>query len=147
MFAKLNESNFTFDMHFLEYSKYHHIKFRMTKKKSLPEEQADCSKILFAIQDTLDLISGKWKIKVISVLLYGKKNFTDLQRQIDGLGAKMLSKELQDLEINGIITRTVNNTKPITVSYELTDYGQTLESIIQELADWGINHRKKIIGH
>lgn len=69
----------------------------MTKKKSLPEEQADCSKILFAIQDTLDLISGKWKIKVISVLLYGKKNFTDLQRQIDGLGAKMLSKELQGL--------------------------------------------------
>lgn len=70
-----------------------------------------------------------------------------MQRQIDGLGAKMLSKELQGLEINGIITRTVNNTKPITVSYELTDYGQTLEPIIQALAYWGINHRKRIIGH
>jgi DNA-binding HxlR family transcriptional regulator len=43
----------------------------MTKVKMLAEEQADCSKILFAIQDALDLISGKWKIKVISVLLYG----------------------------------------------------------------------------
>jgi DNA-binding HxlR family transcriptional regulator len=43
------------------------------KNKSLTEQQVDCSKILFAIQDTLDMISGKWKIKVISVLLYGKK--------------------------------------------------------------------------
>lgn len=119
----------------------------MKKQIPLQDEKADCSKILFAIQDTLDLISGKWKIKVISVLLYGKKNFTDLQRQIDGLGAKMLSKELQDLEINTVITRTVNNTKPITVSYELTDYGHTLEPIIQAMADWGTTHRKKVTGH
>ncbi len=118
----------------------------MEKNKIPGNEQADCSKILFAIQDTLDLISGKWKIKVISVLLYGKKNFTDLQRQINGLGAKMLSKELQDLEINGLITRTVNMTKPITVTYELTPYGHTLEPIIRELAGWGIGHRQKITG-
>lgn len=123
------------------------IKNKMDQKKPVLEEPTDCSKILFAIQDTLDLISGKWKIKVISVLLYGKKNFTDLQRQIDGLGAKMLSKELQDLEINGVITRTVNNTKPITVSYELTNYGHTLEPIIQALADWGTKHRRKITGN
>ena len=118
----------------------------MEKTKSLTDEKSDCSQILFAIQDALDLISGKWKIKVISVLLYGKKNFTDLQRQIDGLGAKMLSKELQDLEINGIITRTVNATKPITVTYELTPYGHTLEPIIRALADWGTEHRHKITG-
>lgn len=116
----------------------------MEKIKSQADQQADCSKILFAIQDTLDLISGKWKIKVISVLLYGKKNFSDLQRQIDGLGSKMLSKELQDLEINGLITRTVNATKPVTVTYELTAYGHTLEAIIQALAEWGTEHRHKI---
>jgi DNA-binding HxlR family transcriptional regulator len=110
------------------------------------DQQVECSRILLAIQDTLDLISGKWKIKVVSVLLYGKKNFKDLQQQIDGLGAKMLSKELVDLEINGILTRTVNATKPITVTYELTDYGHTLRPIIQELADWGTAHRHKIMG-
>ncbi len=118
----------------------------MEKIKQLIDEKEDCSKILFAIQDTLDLISGKWKIKVVSVLLYGRKNFTDLQRQIDGLGAKMLSKELQDLEINGLITRTVNATKPITVSYELTAYGHTLEPVIKALADWGTTHRHEITG-
>lgn len=118
----------------------------MAVDNAITEEQADCSKILFAIQDTLDLISGKWKIKVISVLLYGKKNFTDLQRQINGLGAKMLSKELQELEINGLVTRTVNTTKPVTVTYELTAYGHTLEPVIVVLANWGTTHRHKIIG-
>jgi DNA-binding HxlR family transcriptional regulator len=126
-------------------SKVGSLKIEMEKNNSINGE-SDCSRTLFAIQDTLDLISGKWKIKVISVLLYGKKNFTDLQRQIDGLGAKMLSKELQDLEINGLITRTVNTTKPITVSYELTEYGHTLKSVIIELAEWGITHRHKITG-
>lgn len=118
----------------------------MVKNKQLFDEKEDCSKILFAIQDTLDIISGKWKIKVVSVLLYGKKNFTDLQRQIDGLGAKMLSKELQDLEINGLLTRTVNTSKPITVSYELTPYGHTLEPVIKALANWGTTHRHKVTG-
>jgi len=119
---------------------------KMEKLTSIDDKNGDCSKTLFAIQDTLDLISGKWKIKVISVLLYGKKNFTDLQRQIDGLGAKMLSKELQDLEINSLITRTVNSTKPITVTYELTEYGHTLKRVIIELAQWGVEHRHKITG-
>ncbi|MET1057356.1 MAG: helix-turn-helix domain-containing protein [Pedobacter sp.] len=118
----------------------------MEQTRLLGDIEKDCSKILFAIQDALDLISGKWKIKVISVLLYGKKNFTDLQRQIDGLGSKMLSKDLQELEINGLITRTVNATKPITVTYELTPYGHTMEPIIQVLADWGTEHRHKITG-
>ena len=119
----------------------------MEKYKTVFDEPGgDCSRILFAIQDTLDLISGKWKIKVVRVQLCGKKNFTDLQRQINGLGAKMLSKELQDLEVNGLITRTVNITKPITVSYELTTYGYTLEPIIRVLADWGTTHRHKITG-
>ncbi|MDQ0968673.1 DNA-binding HxlR family transcriptional regulator [Flavobacterium sp. W4I14] len=119
----------------------------MEKIKTINEENGDCAKMLFAIQDTLDLISGKWKIKVVGVLLYGKKNFTDLQHRIDGLGAKMLSKELQELEINGLLTRTVNATKPITVTYELTPYGHTLEPIIMSLANWGLEHRHKIIGH
>ena len=118
----------------------------MTKNEMNVAEEVDCSPTLLAIQDALDLISGKWKIKVISVLLFGKKNFSDLQRKIDGLGAKMLSKELQDLEINGLITRTVNATKPITVSYELTEYGHTLEPVITVLADWGTTHRHKITG-
>jgi DNA-binding HxlR family transcriptional regulator len=58
----------------------------------------------------------------------------------------MLSKELKELEINQLVKRTVLDTRPITVQYELTEHGDTLQTIINNLADWGIVHRKKIVG-
>ena len=98
------------------------------------------------MRDAMDILSGKWKIQIIAVLLFkGKMRFMDLLRVVDGIGAKMLSKELQDLETNQLITRTVRNTKPITVEYEITRYGRTLEKIVTEIAGWGIDHRKKIM--
>ena len=72
--------------------------------------------------------------------------FSDLQKEIVGVSAKMLSSELKDLEINQLVTRTVLSTQPISVEYELTEYGRTLKKIIENLAEWGIEHRKKIIG-
>nr|WP_262493848.1 winged helix-turn-helix transcriptional regulator [Mucilaginibacter mallensis] len=48
--------------------------------------------------------------------------------------------------MNGLITRTVMNTKPISVDYELTSYGRSLKPIIDEMALWGMHHREKIIG-
>ena len=77
-----------------------------------------------SVKDSMDILTGKWKIHILGTLLYGgKMRFMDLQREIEGIGPKMLSKELQDLEINHLITRTIKNTKPITVEYELTDFG------------------------
>ena len=56
----------------------------------------------------------------------------------------MLSKELQDLEMNRLITRTVLNTKPVMVEYEITGFGKTLAPIIDEIAKWGIAYRNFI---
>ncbi len=75
-----------------------------------------------------------------------KRTSVDLQKEIEGISAKMLSSELKDLEINQLVTRTVLSTQPITVEYELTEYGRTLKKIIEHLAEWGIQHRKQITG-
>ena len=72
--------------------------------------------------------------------------FMDLLREVDGIGTKMLSKELQDLEMNHLITREVINTKPVTVEYEITEFGKTLAPIIDEVAKWGINYRTSLYG-
>lgn len=82
---------------------------------------------------------------IASLAAFGKKRFMELQRLVEGVGPKMLSKELQELEINGLLSRSVMNTKPITVEYELTDYGRTLKPIIDEMANWGKVHRQKVI--
>lgn len=100
-----------------------------------------------AVKDSMDILTGKWKIHILGTLLYGgKMRFMDLQREVGEIGSKMLSKELQDLEMNNLLTRTVKNTKPITVEYELTDFGRTLEPVIDAVAQWGINYRETVFG-
>jgi DNA-binding HxlR family transcriptional regulator len=102
---------------------------------------------MLAVHDTLDLLGGKWKIAIIGALSFnGKQRFGELQREVTGIGAKMLSKELRELEVNELVTRTVHDTKPVTVEYELTPYGKTLEEVIVALSSWGHKHRQRIIG-
>jgi DNA-binding HxlR family transcriptional regulator len=110
------------------------------------ETQANtCKEQLRAIDDTMDILSGKWKIRIIGALHFGNMRFMELQREIGGIGSKMLSKELRELEINELVSRTVYDTKPVTVEYGITDYGKTLQSIIGEMAKWGTQHRRRII--
>ncbi|MBS7231577.1 helix-turn-helix transcriptional regulator [Flavobacterium psychroterrae] len=109
-------------------------------------EKEQHKKEMRAIQDSMDVLSGKWKISIItSVCLYNKRRFSDILNDVVGISNKMLSKELKELEINKLIKRTVLDTQPITVKYELTEHGKTLQTIINNLTAWGIEHRKKII--
>jgi DNA-binding HxlR family transcriptional regulator len=66
-------------------------------------------------------------------------------RIVDGIAAKMLSKELHDLEMHQIVKRTVRDTKPITVEYEITPYGRSLETVVKSIANWGLQHRRRIM--
>lgn len=68
----------------------------------------------------------------------------DLKRQIDGIASKTLSKELKDLEMNNLVIRTQNNTMPVSVDYELTEFGKSLHSIIDTMGEWGIKYRKEL---
>ena len=113
-------------------------------KNSITHNPAACAAHHLAINDTMDILSGKWKIRIIGTLSFGKKRFMELIGEIDGIAAKMLSKELQELEQNGLVSRSVMSTKPITVEYELTEYGKTLRPIINEMASWGKQHRERL---
>lgn len=104
-----------------------------------------CQVRMQAISDSMSLLSGKWKFHILGTLIEGDKlGFMDLLREINGIGTKMLSKELQDLEMNNLVSRTVMNTKPITVEYSITAYGKTLSPLIDELAKWGMDYRKSV---
>lgn len=116
------------------------------KKKSEVNNTLVCKHRMQAISDTMSILSGKWKFHILGTLIEGNTlGFMDLMREIDGIGTKMLSKELQDLEMNHLISRTIMNTKPITVEYALTEHGKTLEPLINELAKWGMAYRETIM--
>jgi DNA-binding HxlR family transcriptional regulator len=109
--------------------------------------QIDRKKEMMAVHDAMDVLSGKWKIYIISsVCHYSQRRFSDILEDVKGISNKMLSKELKQLEANKLIRRTVLATQPITVQYELTAHGQTLKTIVEDLTAWGIAHRKEIIG-
>lgn len=120
--------------------------YRM-KKKAVINDTKVCQVRMQAISDSMSLLSGKWKFHILGTLIEGNKlGFMDLLREVKGIGAKMLSKELQDLEANHLVKREVMNTKPISVEYSITEHGKTLAPLIDELANWGINYRKSIYG-
>jgi DNA-binding HxlR family transcriptional regulator len=122
------------------------IEVQIAEEKQNGHICADHQHRLLAINDAMHVLSGKWKIQLIGILLFkGRMRFGELLRHLDGIGAKMLSKELQNLEENKLVTRTVLNTKPITVEYEITSYGRSLENTILTIVDWGLNHRKEIM--
>jgi len=66
-----------------------------------------------AIRDTLDVVGGKWKLVLITVLRSGRKGFNELSREA-GISPRILSKELQEMEMNGLVNRYVMDTKPVT---------------------------------
>ncbi len=102
---------------------------------------------LLAAKDAVAILSGKWKIQLITTLnCGGALQFMEIQRLLDGIGPKMLARELQDLETNLLVERTVMDTKPVTVKYELTEHGKTLERIINDMRQWGGIHRRKVMG-
>lgn len=101
---------------------------------------------VLAVNDTLNVISGKWKLPIIGSLLFEKRRFTDIQRNIPKITPRMLSKELKDLEMNGMVKRTVYDTTPITVEYELTESGKLLNDVLDKMLEWGIQHREATIG-
>lgn len=106
-----------------------------------------CSGDIMAILDSLDALGGRWKILILHYLLIrqGETNtFKKIEKDIEGISAKMLSKELKSLEANQLVRREVMNTKPVTVQYSVTEYGNEAKKIISSLVDWGQNHRAKL---
>jgi DNA-binding HxlR family transcriptional regulator len=118
----------------------------VTEKQTIEHPCEDHSHNMLAMRDAMDVLGGKWRLPIVGILSFkGKMRFTEILRSVNGIGAKMLSKELQDLEANQLLTRTVKQTKPITVEYEITEYGKTLISLIHEIVEWGKIHREKIM--
>jgi DNA-binding HxlR family transcriptional regulator len=106
---------------------------------------SECQGMIRPVRDALDVLSGKWKLPIIIALSFGAKRFSEMAREIPKITDRMLSKELRDLEMNQLVRRTVYDAVPVVVEYSLTKYGESLEKVIQELAKWGLQHRKRIM--
>ena len=117
----------------------------MATTKEIQRVKTCSTEFVLAVNDTLNVLSGKWKLPIIGALMFGKKRFKELERHLPRITPRMLSKELKDLEMNGMIRRTVYDTIPVTVEYELTKSGHSLSRVLDAMMMWGLEHRKTII--
>ena len=115
------------------------------RPKGVEHNNESCKKAQMAIRDTLDVVGGKWKLVLISIMRGGTFRFNELVDEA-AISPRILSKELKELEINGLVVRNVKDTRPVTVEYSLTDYSDTLTEVVMAMHDWGIAHRKKVVG-
>lgn len=103
-------------------------------------------RMLQPVTDALYVLNGKWKLPILISLSFGVRRFGEIAKDIPRITDRMLSKELRELEANLLVKRMVYDSKPVVVEYSLTEYGRSLDDVIEALQKWGMQHRKKIVG-
>ena len=105
------------------------------------------------MKDTIDcpaeravyFIGGKWKIRILFNLSSKKKaRFGELKRNLKTVTQQMLSKQLKELERDGIVNRRVHQIVPPKVEYSLTEFGNSLIPVLRSFSDWNKRNLRTI---
>ncbi|PWV46126.1 helix-turn-helix domain-containing protein [Chitinophaga sp. S165] len=98
-----------------------------------------------ALQDTIYVIGGKWKLPIIHSICNGNKRFTDIEQSIPFITKRMLSLNLKELEANKLITRKVDVDASTNIEYEFTEYAKEYGTLITYMIEWGKKHKRVIV--
>ncbi|GAA2779602.1 helix-turn-helix domain-containing protein [Saccharopolyspora taberi] len=104
------------------------------------EEMADhCD-----VEVALVVLGGKWKLLILKYLLTGPRRFGELRRAMPGITQRMLTRQLRELEDDGLVERTVFAESPPRTQYALTGTGDSLSTLIGDLDKWGRWYRERL---
>jgi len=92
------------------------------------------------VQATINLMSGKWKVQILWHLSFGARRFAELKKLLPGVTEKVLTDQLRQLERDKVLTRTATRDVPPKVSYALSNAGQGLVPLMEDLCGWGSKH-------
>ena len=97
-----------------------------------------CAEGRCPIEDTLNVIAGRWKIVILWWLQEGELRFGELHRRMPSVSPKMLTQQLRQMEEAGLIRREVFAQVPPKVIYSMTERGHSLRPVLQTLHDWSV---------
>ena len=89
-----------------------------------------------AIEKGMRIIGGKWTGSILWHLKDGPVRFNDLARMVGGASKKMITERLRQLETQGLVRREVMDTAPVSVHYEITEFGRSALGFLDELRKW-----------
>jgi len=84
------------------------------------------------------LLGGRWRLLLVSYLVDGPKRFNELRRDLPRISPRSLTLDLRALEEAGLVRRTVHQTAPVKVEYELTVDGERLRPVVSVMMDFGL---------
>ncbi len=88
----------------------------------------------------LAAVGGKWKLIIVYWLAQSPKHFAALRREMSGISQKVLTQQLRELVADGIVRRQPKGAVPSPVEYSLTEYGQSVLPLVEDIRLWGRNH-------
>ncbi|WP_298139272.1 helix-turn-helix domain-containing protein [Acidiferrobacter sp.] len=97
------------------------------------------------VEACLEVIGGKWKGVILSHLLGGTKRFGELSRLLPSVTQRMLTRQLRELEADGVVVRMVYPEVPPRVEYSLSPFGKTLAPVLEALRGWGGAYLSEIV--
>lgn len=110
--------------------------------KMISQKTASCP-----VETTLKVIGGRWKVLIIYFLIEDTKRFGELTRCLGGISARTLSKQLRELETDGVVDRKDFGEIPPKVEYSLTPMGKSLEQVLLSMEAWGKTVEKQRATH
>lgn len=95
-----------------------------------------------AIDATMSVIEGRWKGTILCMLFKnGKMRFSELQKDIGEITSRILTKQLKELEEDGMLRRDVDTSGKIKVEYSLTERGMSIIPVLYSMAEWGARNQ------
>src|SRR6478609_8930726 len=114
------------------------------QKRERDRREYDAFLAMCPSRQLLDRLTDKWVTLVLCSLGDGGLRYSEISRHIAGVSQKMLTQTLRNLERDGLVTRTVTPTVPVTVDYAITDLGRSLLVIVHQLKSWAEAHMDEV---
>ncbi len=113
--------------------------------ETLSEDDQCNLMFIVALKNAMNVINGKWKLAIVATMIKQPRRFNEIERLLQGITPRMISKELKELELNNVVEKIESldeTTGKTTSMYDLTPSGRGLEKLMVQMAVWGQKHRE-----
>jgi len=117
----------------------------LIKQMSAKDAKVLCREVL-SITDTMDVLRSKWTVEILTAILCGNTRFKDILAAVHGISEKVLTERLRQMQEDQLLTKTECYGYPPRVEYNVTDHGKRLFAIVYRMTEWGMEHRRLILG-
>ena len=115
------------------------------KEVSAKDTHVLCREVM-SITDTMDVLRAKWNVEILTAIICGQTRFKDIVTVVKGISEKVLSDRLRQLADDKLIDKHECYGYPPRVEYRLTEHGKRLYGIVYQMTEWGMEHRRLILG-